>query len=98
MDAERQPHGWSVGVMVTLSTGREVVVDLHRVSLREYRALFEPGNQENEDEIIARAAGMAVEELLDLPFPDYRRIVRAFFDSARDPLADPNSVSASTSP
>jgi hypothetical protein len=68
-----------------------ITVDLSRITIREYRALFDKEQpQEAEDATIAKVCGLTVEELLELPQPDYRRLVKRFFDAARAPLSDPN--------
>lgn len=83
---------------VTLHGGRVITIDLHRISMREYRAMVDTSQpREQGDATLAKAAGLTVEELLDLPQPDYRRLVGAVIKAAREPLADPNSVSASSS-
>lgn len=75
----------------TLPDGRAIDFDLGKVTRREYSALIE-GRLTNaqDDEIIARAAGLTVDELGNLTQPEWRRLVRAFFKKAREPLADPN--------
>lgn len=66
-------------------------IDLSRITIREYRALFvKEQPQAEEDATVAKAAGITVDELLELPQPEYRRLIKAFFDKAREPLADPN--------
>jgi hypothetical protein len=83
---------------VTLHDGRDLSVDLHKITIREYRSLFDRAQpQENEDALIARCVGMTLDEYLSLSQPDYRRVGEAFLKRAREPLADPNSVSASSS-
>jgi len=76
---------------VILSNGREIIFDLHKVSQKEYRALFSNEQPDTEgDATVGRACGMSADEVADLPQPDYRLLVRAFFVKAREPLADPN--------
>lgn len=76
---------------LSLNDGRVLTVDLARVSIREYRALFAKDQpQADEDATLAKAAGLTVDELLALTQPDYRRLVALFFQAAREPLADPN--------
>lgn len=77
---------------VKLSHGREITVDIGRISVREYRALFNPEQkQDDEDSTLAKVAGLAVDELLDLSQPDYRRIITAMLADAKQPLdADPS--------
>lgn len=75
---------------VTLSDGREIVFDLTKISMREYRHLFEDGQAAEEgDEMIGRCCGMTADEVANLSYLDYRRFVTAFFKTAREPLADP---------
>ena len=77
---------------VKLSNGREITVDIGRISVREYRASFNPEQkQDDEDGTLAKVAGLAVDELLDLSQPDYRRIITAMLADAKQPLdADPS--------
>ena len=77
---------------VKLSNGREITVDIGRISVREYRALFNPEQkQDDEDSTLAKVAGLAVDELLDLSQPDYRWIITAMLADAKQPLdADPS--------
>jgi hypothetical protein len=73
-------------------------IDLSQISIKEYRLLFDTTHTpEQDDELYARCLGLSVEELQALPLPEYRRAIREFFDKTREPLADPNSASASTS-
>lgn len=83
---------------LTLTDGREITIDLSVVTIREYRALFDKKQkQEDEDATLAKAVGLTVDELLDISQPDYRRLAEAFFKAAREPLSDPNSASESIS-
>lgn len=84
--------------MVKLSDGRELTADLYKISQREYRSLFDKAQPAaEEDAIVGKAFGLTADEIADMPQPDYRLVVREFFDKAKEPLADPNSQSASTS-
>jgi len=85
-------------VDLTLSTGQAITIDLHRVTLREYRSIFADNQpQADEDQIVAKACGLTVEQYLDLSQPDARRIILSFLQAAAAPLKVPNSQSASTS-
>jgi hypothetical protein len=82
---------------ITLRDGRAVTFDLYQLTIKEYRSLFDKTQaQEDEDRLIARCAGMELEEYQALSFPDFRRLAAAFFKATREPLADPNSPSASS--
>ena len=83
---------------VTLSDGRVLTVDLHHITMREYRTLYSTATTPEQDDVIyARALGLTADELMDLPYPDYRAACMAVVDMARKPLEVPNSQSASTS-
>lgn len=76
---------------ITLSNGREITFDLSQMTLREYRGLFDKAQApEQEDKIIAKVAGLSVDEYLDLPQPDWRKLILSFFKKAREPLSDPS--------
>lgn len=75
---------------VTCPSGRVLEFDLNRVTVREFRALFVPEQaQAEEDTTLAKAFGLTAEELLDLSQPDYRQVVKTFFEAAKAPLDDP---------
>lgn len=76
---------------LTLSDGRAVTFDLTRITMREFRSLFD-GAQANEvgDELVGRTCGMSGDDLGALPYVDYRRLMAAFFKRCREPLADPS--------
>ena len=82
---------------ITLSDGREITFDLNKISIKEYRALFKPEQPDTEEyKLLARVSGLTADEVGNLGYDDWRRFARAFFEKAREPLADPNSVGAST--
>lgn len=91
-------------MIVKLKDKTEIKVDLYALTVGEVRDLLEGKKEkgfDKEDEVIAKAAGITVEQLRALPFPSYRKVVRAFWDCLRDPLKDEdeetkNSVSEST--
>ena len=84
--------------MVKLSDGRELSADLMKVTAREHRAMRDPKQPDGTgDESLARVYGITVDELLELPYPDYWALVQEFYMASRNPLSDPNSQSASTS-
>lgn len=92
---------------VTLKDKTEITVDLYLISIADVRSLLEGKKNKDdkysfEDTIIAQAAGITADQLKALPFPDYRKIVKVFWDCIRDPLKDEetekNLASESTSP
>jgi hypothetical protein len=69
----------------------DYVIDLAKVSISDYRKLANSRVSAPEgDEILARAAGMTLAEVQALPYNEYRALLRKFFKTASEPLADPN--------
>lgn len=66
-------------------------IDLSQVTIGDYRKIANGRITDNKgDDVLARAAGMTPEQLQALPFNEYRTLLRAFFKTAGEPLADPN--------
>lgn len=84
---------------VVLPDGREIFIDMNKITIKEYRAVlrnqFE--EQDDEDRVVCKAIGMDIEDYQSLGHTDWRTVIQGFFRKAREPLADPNSASASTS-
>jgi hypothetical protein len=76
---------------LTLSDGREITIDLSKMTLREYQELFNPKKPLSyENEILSKVTGLTVDEYLDLSFPESRKLWKIFKKKALDPLADPS--------
>ena len=74
---------------LTLKDGREINFDLSQMSIAEYRSLFDPEKKADDgDEIIARVTGLTEADITALPYPEYKRVAKAFFKKAAEP--DPN--------
>lgn len=70
---------------------REIVIDLEKITIKEFRSLFDDKQaDEVGDQILARVCGLTVDEISGLSFTEYKRLTKAFFRKAREPLADPN--------
>lgn len=82
--------------MIKLSGGKEVQCDLSKITIKEYRIIFnKETKQDDEDALIARCYGMSLKEYQALPYPDWKVLFTAFFEEARKPLADATSPLAS---
>ena len=80
-----------------VSDRKEITIDLTKITLREYRALFDKSQKpEEEDAVLCRVFDMTLEEYQTLPYPTWRKLTELFFERARSPLSDPNSPSEST--
>ncbi|MGW8250653.1 MAG: hypothetical protein ACWGO1_08420 [Anaerolineales bacterium] len=75
-----------------LSDGREVTIDLHKVTIKEWRALLRP-DQPEEDEYatLAKIIGWKPKDVESLPYPDFRLLGTKVAEKASRPLSDPNS-------
>ena len=73
-----------------LFSGREVVVDISKVSTAEWKSITRAGlTDEQEMEILSKATGITPDELLNLTQPDYRLIIDLFFKAGTQPLSNP---------
>lgn len=74
----------------TLSNGREITFALDKMSVREYRGLFSTKQSlDEENEVVARVCGLSLDEYLDMPYQEWRRLLVALIKKAREPI-DPN--------
>lgn len=74
---------------VKLSSGKELAIDLYKMTIAEWRQAFGASDEEN-DALIARCCGVTVDEVQGLPYPDYQLLVKSFLEAARNPLQDPS--------
>lgn len=73
----------------TLSDGREITFDLRQMTMKEYRAMFDPSSAyEDEERVMARVVGLTVEDLQALTVYDHKLLWREFFRVCREPLRD----------
>lgn len=78
-----------------LSDGREVTINLHNITIREWRALLDPKQKEDDEyALLAKVSGLKPKEVGDLPYPDFRLLGLKVAEKASNPLSDPNSSSA----
>jgi hypothetical protein len=76
---------------VTLEDGRELAINLNKITIREWRDLFKPDAPDDHDlEIVGRIVGLAVQEAEALGFEDWARIKDAVLEAVRNPLAKPD--------
>ena len=81
-----------------LKSGKEITVDLYNLTVSDVRALLDVKKKQHEgDELLGKAVGMTAEELAELPFPDYRKLTRFFWQCVTDPLKDEDEVKNSQS-
>ena len=59
---------------ITLSDGREITFDFTKLTLKEYRALFDKAQAvDDEDTIVARVCGIEIDEYQSLSYADCKR-------------------------
>jgi hypothetical protein len=84
---------------LTLEGGRELTLDLRKISIKEFRLAVDQNSKEDEsDEIVARAVGLKLKEFQALSQPDYRRIVAAFWRASTQPLESDKDSTVKNSP
>lgn len=83
---------------ITLEGGQEITFDLSRLTLREFRSLFDTRQKpEDEDVILSKVCGLTLEEYQALDYLSWRRLCAAFFERARNPdLKNSGGESTST--
>lgn len=75
--------------MVRLADGREVTPDLNRITIREYRAVFNPKQpQDEEDATLAKLYGITVDELNAQSVIIFKRLFATFLEAAKKPVED----------
>lgn len=76
--------------MVKLHDGREVEIDLYKVTRREFAHFGETATPEDEENaILAKATGLKAEEIANLPQPDFDQLVMAFYRTRRELMSNP---------
>lgn len=82
---------------LTLSDGREVTLDLYKMSMKEYRAVFFDPKVEDAfaNKVLENVSGLKKVE--ELPQPDYRMLINKVYEKSTRPLSDPNLSSGSSS-
>jgi hypothetical protein len=80
---------------VVLPNGQEITFDFDKITIKEYRKLFDKDTTDTEgDAILSKVAGIKVND--DTPARTFMLLKEAFWKRAANPLTDPNSQSASS--
>jgi hypothetical protein len=73
-----------------LSDGRKIFIDLSKVSIQEWRDMFDSKQKvEAGDLVQSRVAGLTLEELHALNVNDWKLLNKTMFDVFKQPLANP---------
>ena len=76
---------------VTLKDGRVVEFDLYQITQKEYVEWFsKDSTPEYEQELIAKVTGLSVDELDNMPRPDYHKVAMRLIALVKNPLLLPN--------
>jgi hypothetical protein len=76
----------------TLSDGREIDIDLSKLTIKEWRSLRDPAQPVAEEfELISRVTGWEVKEIENMKQPDYRLLIITLVARSINPVSDPNS-------
>ena len=85
---------------ITLLNGKVIKIDVSGMTVSEWRRFAGPaGTVKDENTVISKCTGLTDKEIEALNYrSEFKPIVYEIVKAAREPLADPNSQSASTSP
>jgi hypothetical protein len=76
---------------LVLKDGREIEIDLYRLSIGEWRALLKPEQSDEEEyKTLAKICGLEAKDIENLPYPEFRLLVQAITQKAANPVSDPN--------
>ena len=75
---------------LVLSDGRVIDFDLTQLKIKEWREYvrMDDPQAEDDDSIISKACSLSAEEIGDLNFLDYRRLVKVFSERTANPFAE----------
>lgn len=87
---------------IELKSKGTVTVDLEKLTVADIRTLTNAKTKQAEqDRILGLAVGLSEDELTAMPYPEFRKLTRFFWQCVNDPLKDDdnakNSQSESTS-
>lgn len=75
-----------------------IKIDLYALSVSDIRKLLDVKQKAHEgDAILGKAVNLSIDELLEMSYPDYRKLTRAFWQLVNDPLKDEDEVKNSRS-
>lgn len=87
---------------IELKKTGKVTVDLDNLSVLDVRNLLDVKKKSREgDEILSKAVSLSADEIGAMPYPEYRKLTRFFWECVNDPLKnednEKNSLSESGS-
>lgn len=75
---------------VSLPSGKEVVIDMMKITTSDWKKITRAGlTDEEEYTILTSVTGLGLDELGTMPQPDYRMLVDAFIRAGTQPLSNP---------
>jgi len=84
---------------ITLSNGVSTVIDVGKITWGEWTKFFSGKGTHKEDNLfLEKCTGIKADEFDQMLRDDVRRIIKSVLKVGSQPLSDPNSQSASTSP
>jgi len=75
--------------MIKLSDGTKITIDLSKITISEYRSLYDvEQSAEDGDAILGKACGLTGDEVGALSFPDYKAVNLELRSVALQPVSD----------
>lgn len=79
----------AIGTVEIKLDKQTIMLDLHKITIGEFRFATKAGTGEDEsDEIVAKACGLTRAELQALSQPDYRKVINEWWNAATQPIDD----------
>ena len=76
---------------LTLSDGRKIDFDLSDLTIKEFRSIRDPYEPDYKaDELLAKVSGLAVEEIENMKFRQFRLFIKQFYVVAYLPDPEKN--------
>ena len=66
---------------IVLDSGKKIVIDLNKITIKEYRGLFKPEqSEEQESETLAKVSGLSVDDFNSLGLADFKKLAKNIFE------------------
>jgi hypothetical protein len=83
---------------ITLKNGKVVNINVDNLTVLDWRT-FLHGTNKQENDVIVKCTGLTEKEVEGLNYrAEFKPLVKEIITMCQEPLADPNSQSASTTP
>lgn len=76
---------------LTLKGGKVINVDVGELTVAEWRKFAGPqGTVKDENAVVTKCTGLSADEIEELNYQDFRRVIREIVRVAQSPMSDPS--------